>query len=63
MTLTASQLACLLDGIDWRNPQYIARVRRALDKAAFFSVLAFCASFRRFFVIPCRSWKQLSTAL
>ncbi|AHE56580.1 IS66 family insertion sequence element accessory protein TnpB [Sphingomonas sanxanigenens] len=22
VSLTASQLACLLDGIDWRNPQY-----------------------------------------
>ena len=22
VALTASQLACLLDGIDWRNPQY-----------------------------------------
>lgn len=22
VALTASQLACLLDGVDWRNPQY-----------------------------------------
>ena len=22
VSLTSSQLACLLDGIDWRNPQY-----------------------------------------
>ena len=22
VSLTASQLACLLEGIDWRNPQY-----------------------------------------
>jgi transposase len=27
--LTASQLACLLDGIDWRNPQYSWRPQSA----------------------------------
>jgi transposase len=25
VSLTSSQLACLLDGIDWRNPQYSGR--------------------------------------
>jgi transposase len=30
--LTASQLACLLDGVDWRNPQY-GGARRARDRA------------------------------
>jgi len=29
VALTASQLACLLDGIDWRNPQYSWRPQSA----------------------------------
>lgn len=29
VSLTASQLACLLDGIDWRNPQYSWRPQSA----------------------------------
>ena len=29
IALTASQLACLLDGIDWRNPQYSWRPQSA----------------------------------
>lgn len=29
VSLTASQLACLLDGIDWRNPQYFWRPQSA----------------------------------
>lgn len=31
VSLNPSQLACLLDGIDWRNPQYTWRRRRAQD--------------------------------
>jgi transposase len=29
VSLTSSQLACLLDGIDWRNPQYSWRPQSA----------------------------------
>ena len=29
VSLTSAQLACLLDGIDWRNPQYSWRPRIA----------------------------------
>jgi len=29
VALTASQLSCLLDGIDWRNPQYSWRPQSA----------------------------------
>ena len=29
VALTASQLACLLEGIDWRNPQYSWRPQSA----------------------------------
>ena len=29
VSLSASQLACLLDGIDWRNPQYSWRPQSA----------------------------------
>jgi transposase len=29
VSLTGSQLACLLDGIDWRNPQYSWRPKSA----------------------------------
>ena len=29
VSLTSSQLACLLDGIDWRNPQYSCRPQSA----------------------------------
>jgi transposase len=29
VSLTGSQLACLLDGIDWRNPQYSWRPQSA----------------------------------
>ncbi len=29
VSLTASQLACLLEGIDWRNPQYSWRPQSA----------------------------------
>ncbi|NMG41807.1 IS66 family insertion sequence element accessory protein TnpB [Chelativorans sp. ZYF759] len=29
VSLTSAQLACLLDGIDWRNPQYSWRPARA----------------------------------
>ena len=29
VALTSSQLACLLDGIDWRNPQYSWRPQSA----------------------------------
>lgn len=29
VSLTRSQLACLLDGIDWRNPQYSWRPQSA----------------------------------
>lgn len=29
VSLTAAQLACLLDGIDWRNPQYSWRPQSA----------------------------------
>ena len=32
VSLTSSQLACLLDGIDWRNPQYSWRpAERRID--------------------------------
>ena len=29
VTLTSAQLACLLEGIDWRNPQHTARPQSA----------------------------------
>lgn len=29
VSLTSSQLACLLDGVDWRNPQYSWRPQSA----------------------------------
>ena len=29
VSLTSAQLACLLDGIDWRNPQYSWRPQSA----------------------------------
>lgn len=33
VSLTRSQLACLLDGIDWRNPQYSCAFRTMLQNA------------------------------
>jgi transposase len=33
VSLTSAQLACLLDGIDWRNPQYSWRPQSA-DRAS-----------------------------
>ena len=50
VSLTASQLACLLDGIDWRNPN-TAGARRA-------RVRAFSASNGRHFVIPSSPWTR-----